>query len=1223
MAEKFDKHTDKNDRSPEGSSDLSKDWDDFLAEFRNDDDIEVHSLEDLGIDDDMDLTALSEGGVSSDTITFPSAEARGRRFSSSDSVSSAEENTSSEAADAADSGIREVAGRTDGPDGSFSEPEESDLDLSIFDELDEMLYDEENSGIRPEQESGIPEDAGTKDAADVRDAENAEENQQNVPSEEYAGISPERETQTEEPQEAEKQTEQEGPEDSTPDTPDTPVQLTAQEAEPSAGEDPPGDTSFPADPAAVSLSLLSDEEEQTGTEQNTESDKDRDGEQMTAKKKKKSEKGGKKPLRRRILRWILAVILACIAAGIAYVAFVIITTPEIDPDDLYSELDQTSVIYDDGGEVLEYINSSSARTNVTYDELPQDLIDAFVAIEDKTFFEHHGFNFVRIAGAIAESMFTDKDVGGTSTITQQLARNLYLSNERTMTRKIKEAYYTLILEHNLTKEQIIEAYLNTIDFGYNSSGVQAAANAYFGCDVGDLTIAQCATLASIPKSPSKYSPLKTYYNEEVSADSEDILLVGDTYTIVYNDAYIPRQRTVLKNMYDQGLITEEEYQTALAEDIKSELRPSEDTQHVSSYFADYCLDEVEADLMEAYDLNEDGVRRLVRQGLRIYSTLNVQMQQTAEQEFSDSSNFPGVSPRRDRSGNIVNSSGSVMLYRKSSYFNSDDTFTLTSDEFEFDGSGNLVLLAGKRLSFYTVSGAEDTKEEQIEFKPLYYMEGGILYSINGGVIGGIDGKYKSRDADGNLVISKEFLDSDKNIFILGDGTVSVGPEHYTLRQATIQPQGSMVVTEFETGQIKVMVGGRSLEGRLLYNRANNPRQPGSSIKPIGVYGPAIQSGVDLDSGWTAGSTIEDSPNYLNGRLWPRNSYSGYLGWITLRTAVERSANVPAVRLLEDIGISYSIDFLKKNGISSIVESSDDSSTNDENLSALALGGMTRGISPIEMASAYGTFPNGGVYVEPTTYTKVTDAQGNVLLESEAEGTRVYDEGVAFIMTDVLRTTVTDGIGRRASIGIQPVGGKTGTTTDNYDAWFVGFTPQYAASVWIGNDVNIELTQGSAAAASLWSTVMRQLAVNATTTSFRSRPDNVYYSGGEYYVKGTYPTGRPVSAYEEEEEEEEEEPEVLYDEQGRAYTVDPDTGERVYADGGGTEETPSQGTEQTPSSDPNSGGTNSGTSSGQGSGTSGGNQGSGGTQTPSETPSGGNDTSSDANSGQNPPGVVDD
>jgi penicillin-binding protein 1A len=191
--------------------------------------------------------------------------------------------------------------------------------------------------------------------------------------------------------------------------------------------------------------------------------------------------------------------------------------------------------------------------------------------------------------------------------------------------------------------------------------------------------------------------------------------------------------------------------------------------------------------------------------------------------------------------------------------------------------------------------------------------------------------------------------------------------------------------------------------------------------------------------------------------------------------------------------------LKKNGISTIVEEGD---ATDLNPAALGLGGMLRGISPLEMASAYGTFGNGGVHIDPTSYTKVEDSQGNVILESNPDKTQTYNEGVAWIMTDILRTTVTRGIASSAAIGVQPVAGKTGTTTDNVDAWFVGMTPQYAASCWIGNDVNIQLTRGSAAAAALWARVMRRECAGISYGSFGSPPDDVYYSGGEYYVSGT-------------------------------------------------------------------------------------------------------------------------
>ncbi len=837
------------------------------------------------------------------------------------------------------------------------------------------------------------------------------------------------------------------------------------------------------------------------------------------KKKKKRRRRKRKSIGARILLFIILLIILALISGVVYAGSIVLTSPEIDTTNIYDQLNQTSTIYDDEGELLEYVDANESRTIVSYDEMPQNLINAFVAIEDKTFFDHHGFNYIRILGAIKDSLVSNKSISGTSTITQQLARNIYLSSERSMTRKIREAYYTVILEQNLTKEQIIEAYLNTISLGYGSYGVEAAAKAYFGCSVSELTLAECATLASIPKSPSAYAPLKNYPNDEVAADDENIVLVGDTYTTVYSDAFKDRQQTVLHSMYELGFITSDEYDEAMAEDIRNDINPSQKQTVVSSYFADYCIDEVKADLAEEYGLSEADAAAMINKGLHIYSTLNVDMQQTAEEIYNKNSYFPGLS-YRTKGGNIVSSSGKLLLYSKTNIFGDDDIFNLSEDDYEFDAAGNLKIYAGNYLRFLNITTSDGSSDIQIEFKKMYYKEGGTLYSINGGVINGIDAAYKSKDSDGNLIISAEYMNSPNCIFTFDDNGIAITADHYTLRQPTIQPQGAFVLTDFTNGQIKVMVGGRSLSGKLLYNRATNPRQPGSSIKPIAVYGPAIQSGVDYNTGWTAGSTIEDSENKTaDGKIWPKNSPNKYEGFITLRYCVEHSKNVPSVRLITKLNnqmanerdpdtkekfgdFGYTIKMLKENGITSIVE---EGSSNDLNAAALALGGMTNGISPIEMASAYGTFPNGGVHVESTTYTKVTDSSGNVILESDPKETQVYDEGVAFIMTDILRTTVTNGIAGRAAIGILPVGGKTGTTTSNNDAWFVGFTPQYSAAVWIGTDDNIKLTQGSSAAASLWSTVMRKIASNGETKKFRSAPSNVTKSNGDYIVKGTKAT----------------------------------------------------------------------------------------------------------------------
>ncbi len=820
---------------------------------------------------------------------------------------------------------------------------------------------------------------------------------------------------------------------------------------------------------------------------------------------KKRKKDKKKKKKHPVLKGILIAVLALVLAGCAYVGYVVITAPSIDPDNIYTMLNTTSMLYDGDGNELEAVSTADSRTLVTIDEVPDNLKNAFIAIEDKTFYKHNGFNIVRMFGAIKNSIVSGGRVGGTSTITQQLARNLYLSSERTINRKIKEAYYTIILEHDLSKKQILEAYLNTIYLGYNSSGIEAAAKAYFGCDISDLSIAECAVLASIPKSPNNNSPVKKIEKTEIDSSNPNIISESSdgTYVNVYNDGYKSRQKLVLDNMLDQGYITQSEYDEAVNEDIRSELNPTEPLKStVATYFADYCLDEVVSDLMTKYNMDESSARNMVyNKGLKIYSTIDVDMQETAEEMFERNSNFPGVTNlHRDSHRNIIGTGakkGTVILYYKPNYFADDGSFVLSDDEYQTDSSGNLVILKDKRLNIYKGTDGKP----QLSLKNMYEMENGRMYTTSGGYFNGLTSSDLSYDSDGNAVVSKSFLNKHPDFFRIGDGSVTVSPDNFTLNQKTIQPQGAMVITDYKTGQIKVMVGGRGdVKGKMIYNRANNPRQPGSSIKPIAVYGPAIESGVDKGTRYTAGTTVEDAPTRSG---WPTNWYNGYRGYVTLRTALEQSMNVVAVKIVNDIGYDYSAEMLKKNGVTTVVETGDNT---DLNPAALGLGGMLKGISPLQMASAYGTFANGGVHITPTTYTKVEDSQGNVILEKEPEQTQVYDEGVAWIMTDMLRTTVERGIAGAAAIGVQPVAGKTGTTTDNYDAWFVGMTPQYSAALWIGNDYNIELTRGSAAAAQLWSRIMRRELAGTDYESFGKRPSDVVVRGGEYYVKGTRPHG---------------------------------------------------------------------------------------------------------------------
>ena len=335
-------------------------------------------------------------------------------------------------------------------------------------------------------------------------------------------------------------------------------------------------------------------------------------------------------------------------------------------------------------------------------------------------------------------------------------------------------------------------------------------------------------------------------------------------------------------------------------------------------------------------------------------------------------------------------------------------------------------------------------------------------------------------------------------------------------------QASMVVTEVGTGYISGFVGGRDAEGSNLFNRAISPRQPGSSIKPLAVYGAALQRSFDYEAkhqkfqftdygydsqgvkGWgdyiTASSVVVDEPLKVNGEEWPQNFTKSYSGNNSLRTALQQSINTCAVKILWQVGLDYSIELLQKYGLTTL-ETDTSQAANDVNPAALGLGAMTYGVTPLEMSLAYAAFPNGGSVNTAVCYTTVTDGNGKELLEGKSESTKVLDEGVAWIMTDLLKSVVSRGIAGNAAISGIEVGGKTGTTNDTYDVWFDGFTPDYAAALWIGTDLNVEMNGSSAQAAALWSKIMSQ--VNGIRDGeYREMPSNVIKQNGEYYTKGT-------------------------------------------------------------------------------------------------------------------------
>lgn len=823
--------------------------------------------------------------------------------------------------------------------------------------------------------------------------------------------------------------------------------------------------------------------------------------------KKSSGNGGppKKPRKKKkawvtALKWI-AIILVSVGlvggiGGFVYVQSIVAQTEQIDPSRISESLHENSVILDANGKTLETLQNQGVRKIIKYEDMSPTLIKAYVAVEDKTFWDHHGFNVVRLAGSVWQSFSKGDRIKGTSTITQQLARNVYLvetKSVRNLERKIKEAHYAIQLEKHLEKEQIIEAYLNTIYLGAGANGVEAAAQAYFSKEAKDLDFIESAMLAGIPANPLYYSPMRT--KEKVDVTPDDIIIddSDELYTIVYNKGCEKRFAIAIRLMYDNGCITKDQYETAKNADLVAKLKPSKPTSSdIASYFADMVKDDVANALMEKYDYTKsEAINVLYNKGLTIHSTVDYNMQKTLESAYEEQTkNMPKITVTFDGSGNVISEDGQILLYRYENLVNNDEAFVIPSSDFKKDASGNIILLKGRRLSFYPKTQDDKLINIQVVLKSVYkgsdLSEKGIrasgtknissFYTYSGKDLI-IPSEFKSLDESKNLVISREFLDKNPDFFSINSkGSLLVQKGNYIISdKGIIQPQSACVVIDYHTGALKAIVGGRNVQGQKIYNRADNPRQPGSSIKPLSVYLPAIDTKT-----YTAASVIDDVPTFLgpNNSRWPFNWYetsTKYRGLQTIRESIEWSINVNAVKVSQTLGTDTSIAYLKKFGITSVVENGP---TNDNNSSAMALGGMTKGISPVEIASAYGAIANNGERISTITFTTVEDRTGKVILENVPNKNIVATPEASYITLDMLRSTVTNGLGKAAAIysGNKkiPVAGKTGTTSNQMDAWFVGVSPYYSASVWFGNDLNIPLNQGSKVSAQFWQVVMKKL-----------------------------------------------------------------------------------------------------------------------------------------------------
>ncbi len=776
--------------------------------------------------------------------------------------------------------------------------------------------------------------------------------------------------------------------------------------------------------------------------------------------------------------------------------------PDIDPSNINASLAQTSNIVDINGNLIEKIQAPEFRTVVSLNQMPQHLLDAFIAIEDERFYDHMGVDPLGIMGAIMDN-FKSGNLRGASTITQQLARNLYLSNEVSWTRKITEAYLALKMERVLTKDQILEAYLNRSSFGQNAYGVQEAARTYFSKDVGDLTVAESALIAGIVKGPNIYQPYMRINPENYDPDEHyevgQIDILGVRYILAFNPTSVERQRLVLSKMLELEKISQAQYDEAINQDIKTSLKPEEKKNaDITSYFNDYVKTTVKEALKDKLGYTgEEAEQLLFAGGLTIYSTIDIEMQKQLEDIYDNftevlvgnTSNIRGpilVDWNLNKAGNVLDDKGNLIFYKKANLINEDYELIIEKGTYTLEDNGDIVI-NNRKLTPYP---------KHIDVSDYYTIDQRknlVTHTVGSIVIP--EGEFSLND-DRSIRISKVFLDKNDDFYrVENDNILINGKFFYIAKDGIVQPQSATTILDYRTGHIKAIVGGRDVEGQRILNRAtDSARQPGSVIKPLAVYLPA------LDNGYTAASAIDDIPFYDGkGNLWPRNWYRGYRGMHTLRKSVEQSVNVNSVKTLQSIGIATSMTYLEKMGIvntahperDNIITRSENPTTNDENLSALGLGGMTKGMSPLEITAAFGAIANGGKYVEPIAFTKIIDKNGNLLLDNTPKETIVVSPQVAYIMGDILRTTVTNGLAGRAKLSNMAVAGKTGTTNEQADIWFVGYTPYYASGVWIGNDSpKITISKGSATAASLWQYINTRVHEKLESKTTFERPGGI-------------------------------------------------------------------------------------------------------------------------------------
>lgn len=706
----------------------------------------------------------------------------------------------------------------------------------------------------------------------------------------------------------------------------------------------------------------------------------------------------------------LLVLFAAFISGM--IVYIRATLPQIDSLADYKPPVVTTVYADNGEKVAEFFKER--RVILPYDEIPERLIQAFTAAEDTRFFEHSGIDYFGVMRAVIKNITAGEIVQGGSTITQQVTKSFFLSPKKSYERKIKEAILAHRIEKRFSKKEILYLYLNQIYLGHGAYGVESAAESYFGKTAQTLSIAECALLAGLPKAPARYSPFRDMQKAK------------------------QRQKYVLQRMVADKYITQVEADRAYAQEV---ILISEDALFFEKapYFSEYIRQQIE----EKY-----GADALYTGGLKIYTTVNIAMQQIAQQEIEK-----GLVELEKRQGfkSGVTLSGNKKKPRTSEIIRLGAIVPAIVTQVD-DRAGTLRVKMGIANGY-------------MAFSDMHWA--------------------KNPETSARIRVPSEAFHVGDTILVRIKENAQNNEWPVSLEQPPM-PQAALLCLETNTGHVKALVGGRDFRMSPFNRALQSRRQPGSSFKPI-VYAAAI------DKGYTPSTILVDEPvSYIAGRgkTWsPKNYGGGHSGAMTLRQALERSNNIISVKILQAISPEYVSEYAKKLGITSPIPF---------NLS-VALGASE--VSLLELTRAFSVFANQGDLVQAVFILRVEDASGNVLEETKPSREPVIDSSTAFIMTTLLEGVVHRGTGQRAQAVGHPVAGKTGTTNSMFDTWFVGYSASYVTGVWVGFDTDHFLGSGEAGgrtALPIWTGFMARALKGKPVRSFPPMPDTVALRDGEYY-----------------------------------------------------------------------------------------------------------------------------